>query len=319
MRIAILGAGAIGCYFAARLGAAGTDVEVIARGETLEAIRRNGICIEGNAEITARPMAMALDEAAPADLLVTCLKAYAIPPLAADIARLIKPGGLWLAAVNGLPWWYGDRPLEAVDPGGRLRAGLPLSKAAGCVAYLAAETLRPGVVAFIGGKGLILGAPDGRAAPLLDAAAQAFTAAGIDATVTGDIRSAVWNKLFGNVGLNPLTAMTGLTVDLFLADADLKALLLEITQEAMAVAVAEGAVLESTAAQRVAVMDRLGAFRTSMLQDAEAGRALELDAILAALIEVADRRAIAVPACRRTWALVRAFATSRGLLPPVPA
>ncbi len=213
MRISILGAGAIGCYFAARLAASGAEVQVIARGETLEAIRRNGVRIEGNADVSARPMALAIGDARPADLLVTCVKAHALPQLAPSIARLVKPDGLWLCAVNGLPWWYGEPPLTAVDPGGCIRAGFPVDRAASCVAYLAAEVLRPGVIAFVGGKGLILGTPNDRPSALLDEAAHSFTAAGITSSVSDDIRSAIWNKLFGNVGLNPLTAMTGLSVD----------------------------------------------------------------------------------------------------------
>ena len=315
MRISILGAGAIGGYFAAKLASSGADVQVIARAETLEAIRRNGLRVEGNAEATARPMVVGIDEAQPADLIVTCVKAYSIPPLARDIARLVKPDGLWLSAVNGLAWWYGERPLESVDPGGRIRACFPVRQAASCVTYLAAEVLRPGVIAFIGGKGLILGLPDDRPSPLLDEAARIFTAAGIASTVTDDIRSAIWNKLFGNVGLNPLTAITGLAVDALLADAELKALLTEVTAETMSVAAAEGAALEGDAEGRVAFMARLGAFRTSMLQDADAGRAIELDAILGAMIEVAGRRNVAVQASRRSYALVRAFAASRGLMP----
>jgi len=315
MRVSILGAGAIGGYFAAQLAASGADVQVIARGETLAAIRRNGLRVEGAAEATARPMAVSIDEAPAADLLVTCVKAYSIPPLAIDIARLVQPDGLWLSAVNGLPWWYGERPLESVDPGGCIRGGYPMRQAASCVTYLAAEVLRPGVIAFIGGKGLILGLPDDRSSPLLDEAARAFTAAGIAATVTDDIKTAIWNKLFGNVGLNPLTAITGLAADKLLADTELRALLVEITAEAMQVAQAEGAKLEMGAAERVAYMAGLGAFRTSMLQDADAGRAIELDAILGAMIEIAGRRNIAVPASCRSYALVRAFASSRGLMP----
>lgn len=315
MRISILGAGAIGGYFAARLAASGADVRVIARGETLEAFRRNGIRIEGKADIIARPTALSIEEAQSADLLITCVKAYALPQLSPSIARLVKSGGLWLSAVNGLPWWYGDQPLEAVDPGGQIRASFPIEQAASCVAYLAAEVLRPGVIALSGGKGLILGMPGGRSSPLLEEAARLFTAAGIESSVSGDIRSAIWNKLFGNVCLNPLTAMTGLTADKMLADPDLKALLIEITAEAMAVATAEGAVPEAAAPERVAMMSRLGAFRTSMLQDADAGRPIELDAILGAMIEVAGRRGIAVPASRRAYALVRGFASSRGLIP----
>ncbi|NOT71738.1 MAG: 2-dehydropantoate 2-reductase [Hyphomicrobium sp.] len=315
MRISILGAGAIGCYFAARLAASGAEVQVIARGETLEAIRRNGVRIEGNADVAARPMAFAIEDARPADLLVTCVKAYALPQLAPSVARLVKPEGLWLSAVNGLPWWYGDRPLAAVDPGGQIRASFSMERAASCVAYLAAEVLRPGVIAFVGGKGLILGTPTDRPSALLDEAAAAFTAAGIASSVSDDIRSALWNKLFGNVGLNPLTAMTGLSVDKFLADIELKTMLIEITGEAMRVAEAGRRPTREHGDRTCRGNVSPRRVPTSMLQDADAGRAIELDAILGALLEVADRRCIAVPTSRRAYALVRGFALSRGLLP----
>ncbi len=315
MRILILGAGAIGCYLATRLHGSGADVGVIARGETLEAIRRNGIRIEGHVIVESRVHVTTTEAAEPADVLITCVKAYAIPALSGSIARLVKPGGFWLCIVNGLPWWYGDQPLDTVDPGGLIRARIPLEQTAGCVAYLASSVVGPGIVSFNSGKGMIAGMARGPVVPQLTEAALLLTASGVGTSVTSDIRSAVWNKLFGNVGLNPLTALTGLTIDRLLADPELKALLIEIITEAMAVARAEGIEIESDAARRVAFMGRLGAFRTSMLQDADAGRTLELEAILGAMIEVANRRGIDVPASRRLYAMTAAFARSRGMMP----
>lgn len=317
MRIAIIGAGAVGCYLAARLTASGAEVELIARGAALDAIARDGVTVEGQNAVAARVAVSSIDQARAADLIVSCVKAYAIPALAPRLVDLLTPAGVWLTAVNGLPWSYGEAPLQRVDPGGRIRAEFPLRRAATCVAYLRSEVVRPGVVNFTGGKGLILGAADGdgTAMPLLAEAARAFSAAGIAASVTGDIATAIWNKLFGNIGLNPLSAITGLAADRILADRELHALLLEVTAEAMSVAAAEGATLESTAEGRVDFMRQLGGFRTSMLQDVDAGRAIELDAILGAMIEVADRRSLTVPASRRLYALVRAFAETRGLLP----
>lgn len=315
MRISILGAGAIGCYIAAQLHASGAEVEVIARGATFDAIRRDGIRIEGEIAAEARVPVATIEASEPADILVTCLKAYAIPALSESIARLVKPDGLWICAVNGLPWWYGDHPLDSVDPGGGIRAKFPISRTAGCVAYLASEVVRPGVISFNSGKGLLVGMADGAVSSRLEEAARVLSGAGIATSITGDIRSAVWNKLFGNVGLNPLTALTGLTADRLLADQELTDLLVETITEAMTVAKAEGVVIESDAVRRVAFMARLGAFRTSMLQDADAGRPLELDAILGAMLEIATRRTIAVPASRRLYAITAAFARSRGMMP----
>ncbi len=315
MRISILGAGAIGCYLAARLHASGADVQVIARGATLDAIRRDGIRIEGQESLEARVPATTVDEAQLVDVLISCVKAYAIPALSDQLPKLVTSDGLWLCAVNGLPWWYGDQPLETVDPGGRIRARFPLERAAGCVAYLASAVVSPGVISFSTGKGMIAGMADGGSSPDLVEAAGVLSAAGIATAVTGDIRSAVWNKLFGNVGLNPLSALTGLGADQLLADSELKALLVETITEAMAVANGEGIAVESDAARRVAFMARLGPFRTSMLQDADAARPLELDAILGSVLEVAARRNIEVPASRRLYDRVSAFARSRGLMP----
>lgn len=313
MRIALLGAGAIGCYVAARLAAAGAQVQVIARGETLAAIRDNGIHVEGKADLKVRPMAVTIAEAAPADVLISCVKAYAVSAVAADIRRIVRPGGLWICAVNGLPWWYGDKPLQSVDPGGRVRAMFPLAEAVVGVTHIAAETLRPAVTAYRSGRGLVLGGP--ATTPVLGDASAALDAAGLAGEVVSDIKPTIWNKLYGNAGLNPMTALTGLTVDRLMADAELKALLTEITAEAMAVGRAEGVTPGYTVDERVDIIARLGNFRSSMLQDADAGRPIELDAILGATIEVADRRGIAVPASRRTYALVRAFAATNGLLP----
>ena len=319
MRISILGAGAIGCYFAAQLHASGADVEVIARGANLDAIRARGIRVTGDVERDVKVQAASSADARPADLLVTCTKAFALPALSGDIARILAPGGLWVCMVNGIPWWYGNEPLQSVDPGGRIRAAVALERAMGCVAYLRSTLLEPGVAEYSGGRGLVVGMPDRTMPPRLAATADIFTRAGIATTATPDIRSAVWNKLFGNVVMNPLSAITGLSIDALLADLELRRLLAEVIQEAMRVATAEGDKVETDVAQRLAYMVPLGAFRTSMLQDVDAGRPIELDAILGAMLEVATRCKVEVPASRRLYAMVAAFARSRGLMPTATA
>ena len=267
MRISILGAGAIGCYLATRLSESGAQVQVIARGETLAAIRENGVRVEGHVAAHARPTTAAIDEAMTADVVITCLKAYAIAAVAPHMSRLVAPGGLWVCAVNGIPWWYGDSPLDTLDAGGSIRASFPIVRTAGCIAYLRSEVLRPGVVAYTGGKGLILGMPDGSSLPLLETCSQTLTAAGVATSLTSDIRSAVWNKLFGNVSLNPLTALTGCPANRLLEDPQLEQMLVEVIDETMRLARAEGCQTDGDASQRVRVMSALGDFRTSMLQD----------------------------------------------------
>ena len=320
MRISILGAGAIGAYLAGRLGAAGGgEVHVIARGAALAAIERDGIAVEGTVAVRAKVSASRIDQAPPADVLISCVKAFAVPDLSAHVKHLVKPDGLWVCVVNGIPWWYGAAPANSVDPGGRIRASFPVARTAGCVAYLRCQVRQPGVVVFSGGSGLIMGLPERSMPPLLDQCAARFVAAGIPAKTTDDIKTAVWNKLFGNVALNPLSAITGFTIRQLLEDPDLNGLMTEMISEAMALADAEGAKAESDPCQRVQAMVALGPFRTSMLQDVDAGRPIELDGILGAMIEVADRRGIDVPACRRVYALARAFASSRGLMPGAAA
>ncbi len=315
MRIIVIGAGAVGTYIAAKLASAKADVGIVARGRTLDAIRARGIRVEGNEQIATTVHATVAGDAGPGDLVISCVKAFALPAVATDIAGLLLPGGSWMCVVNGLPWWYGVTPLQSVDPDGRIRALIPVERIIGCAAYLRSEVLEPGVVSYTGGRGLIVGQADGSRHASLASFTEMASVADLAVALTDDIRTAVWNKFFGNVALNPVTALAGCTVEQTLADPGLRQVLLDVTGEAMAVALAEGAVVESDVAARVAAMAPLGAFRTSMLQDVDAGRTIELDAILGALIEVADRAGVAVPASRRLYAEVRAFARSRGLMP----
>lgn len=326
MRIAIVGAGAVGGYLAAKLAAAGAQVELVARGPQLEAIRASGLRVTGAETLVARPRAAAsIADLAPCDLLVTAVKAYAIPAIAPDIARALDSGGgTWLCAVNGLPWWYGESlagplagiALAAVDPGGTIRATIPHGRTLGCVVYMRSEVTEPGILRFSGARGLILGEPAGPVSPRAEAAAAAFNAAGVAASTTPDIRTAAWNKIFGNVALNPLSAITGLTADRLLADPAHRAVVADVVAETQALAHRLGCPPDMAVGARLDVMAALGSFRTSTLQDAEAGRPLEHDAIIGAVVEIAHRLGQAVPATERLYGLVGAFARTRGLVPP---
>lgn len=311
MRIAIIGAGAIGCYLAAKLAAAGEDVVVVARGATLDAIRRDGIRVIGNETVAARPATIdvaAIDRAVPAELVLTCVKAYSSQDVAPMVGRLLGAAGAWIPVLNGLPWWYRTRngeALDAVDPGGGIAALVGRERVIGSVAYLRSETTGPGAILYTGGRGLVLGAVGGARDNALRRAAEVLSRAGVPATVAADIRSAVWSKLYGNISLNPLSAITGLTVSEMLADAGLRERLVRAVEETQAIAEAEGAAVETTAEARVAGMAVLGPFRTSMLQDRDAGRPMEVDAILAAPLEVARRHGIAAPELSRLHDEVR--------------
>lgn len=314
MRIAIIGAGAIGCYLAAKLAAAGEDVLLVARGAAAEAIRGGGIRVEGDETVAARPKvitAAELEAHSPADLVMTCVKAYSTAEVAPLVAVLAGGRGLWMPVLNGLPWWYrtrDGRSLETADPGGRIAMLIGRDRVVGSVAYLRSEAAGPGSILYTGGRGLVIGGVDGGPGEALDRAAAAISRSGVAATVARDIRSAVWSKLYGNISLNPLSAITGLTVTEMLADAGLRARLVRAVEETQAIAEAEGASIEMTAEARVSGMAVLGPFRTSMLQDRDAGRPLETDAILTAPLEVARRHGISTPELTRLLEEVRRVA-----------
>ncbi len=278
MRVAIVGAGAVGCYLAAKLATSGADVVLLARGAALETVRSRGIEVQGREQIVARlRTAASAEEAGPVDLAVGCVKAYSIPGIAPMVARLITPAGAWLCAANGLPWWYGEN------------LSGPLA-------------------------GLSLRSVDSRS-ERLEKTVRLFRSAGLAAEATADIRGAVWSKLYGNVSLNPLSAITGLTVDCILAEPTLRSFLVNVVEEVRHLAAEVGCPPEVTAEARVAQMATLGAFRTSMLQDSAAGRSLEHDAIIAAVVELGQRVGVAMPETGLLCALVRSFAETRGLLP----
>lgn len=324
MRVAVIGVGAIGGYLAARLTVAGINPVLVARGRQLAALREKGLRVVGRDVLEVRPrVAASAAEAGPCDLVVCCIKAHGLSAAPPDIARLMGDRGRLLQIANGIPWWYGAGALgplrgvrlESVDPGGRIAAAIDVRRVIGSAAYLRCAAPEPGVTEFIGGRGLLIGAIGAGEAVDLDSVLAMFAAAGVPTRATPDIRTVVWNKLFGNVGLNPLSAVTGLTVAELLADPGHRATLVAVGAEANAVARAAGCEPESSADERVAGMAELGAFRTSMLQDADAGRPLELAAIIDAVVELAGKLAVPVPVMSRLAANATEFARGRGLLP----
>lgn len=321
MGIVVLGAGAVGCFIAGKLAHAGADVTLVARGAALEVIGNRGITVVGAESFKAQVRVLPAEAAEPAELVIGCLKAHSIPEAAPAIARLLKPHGMWVCVQNGIPWWFCsglDGPLrdfapDSVDPGGGIADAIPLERTGGAIMYVRSAAKAPGVIEYSGGKGLIVGEINGGISTRTRALADLLGSAGIGCATTDDIRSAVWNKLFGNISLNPLTAITGLTVDRLLAEPRLATFLLATIEEAQRIAVAAGAVPDMEPTARVDMMTPLKGFRTSMLQDASAGRALELDAILTAPVEMARRLGVLVPGLELLLALTSAFAETRGL------
>lgn len=328
VRAAIVGIGAIGGLFAAGLARAGWDVSALARGATLDALRGRGLRIVGESggesggetavALRASDDARALGEQ---DYVVVALKAHVLPALASRIAPLVGPRTIIVAAMNGLPWWFFDgfggpldgAALDAVDPGGVTAAALPPARAIGCVVHLSSATREPGVVVRGRGNRLIVGAPRAALREPGERVADALAAGGFDVERSADIRTDIWAKLWGNMNMNPLSALTGSAADRLLDDPHTNALALRMMEEADAIGARLGLSAGMSGAERIAVTRQLGAFRTSMLQDLEAGRALEIGPILGVFPELGRRLGVPTPYCDAVLGLLRQRAFNAGL------
>jgi 2-dehydropantoate 2-reductase len=323
MRIAVVGAGAIGGWLGARLADGGHAVSVLARGATLEALRERGLSLkEGGRTIAAQVAAS--DRAADLgvqDLVLLTVKGWAIPAVAEAVAAMLGPQTLVAPAINGVPWWFfhgldgalESASLESVDPGGRIAALIPAAQVIGCVVHASVSTEGPGRIVHKAGQGLILGEPDGGNSARVDGLAAALNQAGFEASVSPRIQQDIWYKLWGNMTINPISAITGATADRILDDPLIHGFLLQVMAEAAEVGKRIGCPIDESGAARIEVTRRLGAFKTSMLQDVEAGRPLELDALLGAPREIAGRVGVATPGIDALLGLARQFARSRGL------
>lgn len=322
-RTAIVGAGAIGSLIAAALARAGHTVSVLARGKTLEAIRANGIHVidgthESTAAVTANDDAAALGVQ---DFIVVALKAQVLPAIATSLRPLVGPHTVIVAAMNGLPWWFLDgatgalagEHIEAVDPAGVVSAALPPAQSIGCVVHLSSSTDAPGVVRRGRGNRLIVGAVHPALAGRTRSFAASLKEGGFDVEEPDDIRTEIWAKLWGNMNMNPLSALTGSTADRLLDDPFTHALVLRMMEEADAIGTQLGLSTGMSAPARVAVTRELGAFRTSMLQDFEAGRALEIGPILGVFPELGRRLNVPTPFCDAVLGLLRQRAANSGL------
>jgi 2-dehydropantoate 2-reductase len=322
MKIGIFGAGAIGGLLAARLAQAGTEVTVIARGPHLAAMQENGLrLVSGEETIVTHPRCVAdATEAGVQDYVIVTLKAHGLPAAAPMIARMMGPETALVTAVNGVPYWYfygfqgalRDRVVESVDPGGVVWATLPPRQAIGCVVYPAAEVVSPGVVQHTYGDRFTLGEPDGSRSARIERLAAALQAAGFKAPIRPRIRDEIWVKLWGNLAFNPLSALTCTTLDRLTGQADLRAVARTMMLEGQAVAEALGVRFAIDVDRRIAGAAEVGAHRTSMLQDLERGRPMEIDALLGAVVELGRLAGVATPICDIVLALVRERARQAG-------
>ncbi|MEK8046415.1 2-dehydropantoate 2-reductase [Ideonella margarita] len=331
MKICIYGAGAIGGFIGARLASLGAhEVSAVARGDTLLALQARGFNLQdaqGRVLVDATPVRAVADpaELGPQDLVVVAVKGPAMGAVAANIAPLLGPHTIVLPAMNGVPWWFlqglpgvgdlGKAPLESVDPGGRIAAAIALSHVVGCVVHASTFTVVPGVVGHKMGQGLIIGEAFGEVSPRVEAVAEVLRSAGFDVTASPHLRQDLWYKLWGNLTMNPVSALTGANIEQIHADPLLLGFCSAAMREAQAIGERIGCPINQTPEDRHQVTAKLGAFKTSMLQDVEAGRALELDAIVTAVREIGLRVGVATPTIDGLLGLSRVFARQRGLYP----
>lgn len=317
MRVGIVGLGAIGGWIAGRLALAGHAVSALARGPTLDALTSGGLRIrETEEDRTVRIQASSnASELGQQDLLVIGVKAPALAEAAESASAMIGAGTLVLPMLNGVPWWFvpGD-PLRSVDPDGRIAAFLPQSQLIGCVVHAACRRVGPAEVQVVHADKLILGEPQGGPSERVASLETMFESAGIRVDRSDNVRRAIWYKLWGNATINPLSALTRATADKLLADSHLRAFMLEAMTELAEVGASVGCPIIESGEDRMAVTARLGSFKTSMLQDVEAGRPIELEALLGAPREIARRTGILTPKLDLLYAETRLMAENLGLL-----
>ena len=329
MKVCIIGAGAIGGFIGTRLAASGNaQVSAMARGATLQALQEHGWRLwQGDHLIQAPAIASGYaQELGVQDLVVIAVKGPALTAVAQQVAPLLGPDTVVLPAMNGVPWWFnqgvaalGDAALESVDPGGRIAAAIPLEHVVGCVVHASTATTEPGVVKHKMGQGLIIGEPGGGKAGSEAARVQRIGGllkdAGFEVTLSARIRDDIWYKLWGNLTMNPVSAITGGTIERLLDDPLVRAFCSAAMREAAIIGEAIGCPLSQSPEDRHAVTRKLGAFKTSMLQDVEAGRQIELDGIVTAVWEMGRRLDIATPNIDALLGLTRVFGQVRGLYP----
>lgn len=324
-KVCIVGAGAIGGFLGTRLAAAArAEVSALARGATLKALREHGWRLNTAAGLVQAP-ARASDHAAELgaqDLVIIAVKGPALAQVAQDIAPLLGPGTIVLPAMNGVPWWFchglpgfGGDALQSVDPGARIAAAIPFERVLGCVVHASTASPEPGLVQHKMGQGLIVGEPRGGRSARAQAVVDLLVHAGFDATHSDRVRYDIWYKLWGNMTMNPVSAITGATIDRVLADPLVREFCSAAMREAAAIGARIGCAIEQSADDRHAITAKLGAFKTSMLQDVEAGRAIELDAIVSVVHEIGARLGEPMPNINALLGLARLFGRVHGLYP----
>ena len=318
MKFLIAGAGAIGAYMGARLAQAGFDVTLFARGPHLRAMQEHGVrvrSVEGDFQAQPRIVG-SLDEAGPADVVFLGVKAHSLTQLAPHLKPVLGPDTTVVSTQNGIPWWYfqgfggqwdGLR-LERIDPGGVISAAIEARRIVGSIVYFSTEICEPGVVQHIEGNRISLGEPDGSRSERCRRIAEALVTAGLRCPITTHIRQEIWVKILGNASLNPVSALTRATLAQMLRDPGVAEVIRKIMQEVEAVSKKLGMELSVSVEQRMAGAAKVGEHKTSMLQDLEAGRPMELEALVGSVVELGDRVGVAMDHTRTVYSCARLLA-----------
>jgi 2-dehydropantoate 2-reductase len=323
MKICVVGLGAIGGWMAARLANSGAHVSAIARGETLAAVRAHGLTLR-TADGETRAQIKASDgprDLPTPDVLILATKTTALAQIVPTAQALCGAHTTIVSAMNGVPWWFFGRadrpfanePIRAVDADGALLRAFPPARVVGCVVHASSTIAAPAVVAHRMGNRLIFGEAVGGASARLSDIAACFRTAKFDVEETPDIQRELWYKLWGNMTMNPVSALTGATMDVLLDDPHVRAYVSRIMVEANAVGEKLGVPIHQSPEDRHVVTRKLGAVRTSMLQDVDAGRAIELGALLTAVVEMGERLNVPMPNAQSLLGLTRVMARVRGL------
>jgi 2-dehydropantoate 2-reductase len=329
MRFLIAGAGAIGAYLGARMAHAGFDVTLFARGPHLRAMQEHGVQVRSaDGDFVARPtVAGSLEEVGPVDVVFLAVKAHALPQLAPQLRPVLRPDTTVVSTQNGIPWWYfqgfggeweGLR-LERIDPAGVISAAIEPHRVVGSIVYFATEIAAPGVIRHIEGNRITLGEPDGTRSERVRRIAEALVASGLRCPVTTRIRHEIWVKFLGNASFNPVSVLTRATLAQMARDPGVSSVIRSIMQEVEAVSHKLGMELPITIDQRIAGAEKVGEHKTSMLQDLEAGRPMELEALVGAVVELGERVGLPMTCTRTVYNCTKLLAQGNSQQPRVNA
>lgn len=320
MKICVVGAGAIGGMLGVKLALSGHEVSLILRGANLRAVQENGLMLieESGNELLAKPIRATsnIAEVGAQDVVILGLKAHQVAAVAPELPTLMHSATRVVTMQNGIPWWYFHKlpgeytgmPVRSVDPDGLIARSIPIDSVIGSVVYPASEVIRPGVIKVIEGNRFTLGEIDGSDTPSIRAISDAFKAAGFKAPVSGDIRSEIWLKLWGNLSFNPISALTHATLEDICTHAPTRQLAASMMTEAQAIGEKLGVQFKVSLEKRIAGAQAVGQHKTSMLQDVEQGRALELQALVASVMQMGQMTGTPTPTIDAVYALTSLLA-----------